>query len=61
VQVDWDGTAAGIELYDHTGDNGTSFDGPWEQNNLAGLPAYAEEQTRLATLLRAIYPNTPAW
>lgn len=40
---------------------GTSFDGPWEQANLAGLPAYAAAQAQLAALLREAYPNQPAW
>jgi hypothetical protein len=61
LQVTWNGPAAGVELYDHSGDNGTTLDGPWEQENLAGLPAYAAEQARLAALLRVVYPNTPAW
>ena len=40
---------------------GTTFDGPWEQANLAGLPAYAKVQAQLAAQLQAAYPNAPAW
>jgi len=46
-----------IELYDHRGDNGTSFDGPYEVKNLAGDPAYASQQAQLAALLQQAYPT----
>jgi arylsulfatase A-like enzyme len=63
LQADWytPGAAAGVELYDHAGDDGTTFDGPWEQANLAGDPAHAAVQAQLAATLHAVYPNTPAW
>lgn len=49
-----------IELYNHAGDNGTSFDGPWEVYNLAGEPAYATQQAQLAALLQEVYPSWAA-
>jgi hypothetical protein len=47
-----------VELYDHAGDDGSSFDGPYEVHNLAGQPAHAGVQAALAADLRAVYP---AW
>jgi iduronate 2-sulfatase len=52
-----DSKPVGIELYDHTGDDGTSFDGPYEVYNLAGVAKYSEIQKQLATKLREIYPK----
>lgn len=46
-----------VELYDHAGDDGSSFDGPYEVQNLAGQAAYAPQQAELASLLRTAYPN----
>ena len=61
LQVSWEAPPAGVELYDHGTDTGTTFDGPWEQLNLAGEPAFAAVQAQLAAQLRAVYPNQPAW
>lgn len=53
-----------VELYDHTGDDGGSFDGPYEVANLAGDPGHAAVCAGLAAVLRAVYPDwavaTPA-
>lgn len=66
----WNGTAltphlnskpVGVELYPHAGDDGTSFDGPYEATNLAGLPKYADIQAKLAAKLREVYPKDSAW
>ena len=46
-----------VELYDHTGDDGNSFDGAYEVVNLAGNPSYASQQAQLAALLRSSYPT----
>lgn len=68
--VRWNGTAlaphldskpVGVELYSHLGDDGTSFDGPYEASNLAGLPKYAETVKKLAGLLRDVYPKGSTW
>lgn len=47
----------GVELYNHTGDDGTSFDGPFEVANLAGDPHVADVQAAFAALLRDVYPT----
>eukprot|EP01121_Diplochlamys_sp_Union-15-3_P016740 TRINITY_DN5752_c0_g1_i2.p1 TRINITY_DN5752_c0_g1~~TRINITY_DN5752_c0_g1_i2.p1 ORF type:complete len:773 (+),score=110.24 TRINITY_DN5752_c0_g1_i2:98-2416(+) len=66
----WNGTALsphldsepiGVELYSHAGDDGTSFDGPYEQFNLAGLSEYEKIQNQLAAMLRTVYPKGSAW
>jgi iduronate 2-sulfatase len=49
-------TPVGIELYSHAGDDGTSFDGPFEVVNLAGQAQYAQIQQQLAAMMRAVYP-----
>ena len=56
------GAAAGdaliaVELYDHQGDDGNSFDGAYEVQNLAGNPSYATEQAQLAAQLKSVYPT----
>ena len=52
----FDAAPVGVELYNHTGDNGTDFDGPFEHINCAELPAYAAERAALSALMRQIYP-----
>ena len=47
----------GVELYNHTGDDGTSFDGPFEVANLTGDPHVADVQAAFAALLRDVYPT----
>jgi len=58
----------GVELYDHTNDAGTDFDGPYEVVNLANNPSYASVKKQLAAFLRTVYPSseqdathTPWW
>jgi iduronate 2-sulfatase len=62
----WNGSAlapsagtppVGVELYDHAGDDGSSFDALYEVVNLAGSPAYAGAQAELAAELRRVYPK----
>jgi hypothetical protein len=64
--IRWDGAAlapvrangtVGVELYNHSGDGGLSFDGAFEVANLAGQPQVAAVQAAFADLLRAIYPT----
>lgn len=55
-----DGTVA-VELYDHAGDAGSSFDGPWKVVNLAGNASYAGVMAPLAAQLRVVYPAGSAW
>jgi len=58
----WDGNGTvAVELYDHTGDDGTTFDGPWEVVNLADNPSYAAARAAMAKLLRTVYPPGSAW
>jgi len=66
----WNGTALspqfddkpiGVELYTHAGDDGSSFDGPYEVYNLAGLSQYAQIQAQLAAMLRQVYPSGSLW
>ena len=60
----WDGAAlrprfeaepVGVELYNHTGDNGSDFDAPFELFNLAEDPGYVGVRRELAALMRAAY------
>lgn len=51
----WDGTPHAEQLYDHAGDVGSSFDGPWERVNLAGQPAHKQDQEALAQVLEAFF------
>ena len=51
----WDTDPIGVELYDHQGDDGSSFDGPYEVVNHADDPAYAAIRAQLATTVRAAY------
>lgn len=53
----WDAPLVGMELYDHEGDDGTTFDGPYEVVNHAGDPAYAAQKAQLAAMLRQVYPQ----
>ena len=53
LDVVWE-TMTGVELYTHTGDDGTSFDA-WENVNVAGRPQYAAIESELATMLRAAF------
>jgi iduronate 2-sulfatase len=56
-----DSIPVGVELYNHTADTGLTFDGPWEQFNLAGDPGVANIQSALAAQLRQVYPAGSAW
>ena len=58
---DWSKDPIGIELYNHQDDNGTTFDGNYEQFNLAGLPQYQTIQQQLATQLQTVYPTGNGW
>lgn len=49
-------TPVGVELYNHTGDAGNSFDSPVEVYNMADKPGYAAVRAQLAAMLRAVYP-----
>lgn len=60
----WNGTAlepqwahplVGAELYNHSGDDGRSFDGAFEVINLANDPAFADIRAQLSIQLRAAY------
>jgi len=53
----FDAPPVGVELYNHSGDDGSSFDGPFEQHNHAGKPAYAAVQAALALQMRSVYPQ----
>ena len=55
----WDAPNYGAELYDHLGDDGSTFDAPYEVVNLAIQPAYAALRATLSTLLRVAYGNAP--
>lgn len=57
LQPLFNATPIGVELYTHADDSEASFDGPWEQVNLAGDSQYAATQARLAKLLRQRYNN----
>lgn len=65
----WNGSAlapskstppVGVELYDHTGDNGESFDGPYEVENLANHTSYLSIRNKLAAQLLEVYPSWAA-
>jgi iduronate 2-sulfatase len=58
---DWTAPLVGVELYNHTGDTEATFDGPWEQVNVAGAPGTAEVQAALAAQLAAVYPRGSLW
>ena len=51
----WGAPLIGAELYNHTGDDGTSFDGAFEAVNLAADPAYASVRAQLSAQLREAY------
>ena len=55
LEPQWDTPFIGTELYNHTGDDGSSFDGPYEVINHANDPAYATIRQQLNTQLRAAY------
>ena len=52
---DWGATLIGAELYDHSADDGTTFDGAFEVVNLAEDAAHAAVRAQLSQLLRASY------
>jgi iduronate 2-sulfatase len=52
---DWAVPLIGAELYSHSGDDGTTFDGAFEVVNLAGDPTHAALRQQLSQLLRAAY------
>ena len=52
---DWGAPLVGAELYNHTGDDGSSYDGAFEVLNLAEDPAYAALRAQLSAQLRAAY------
>ena len=51
----WDAPLIGAELYNHTGDDGSNFDGAFEVVNLAEDAAYAGLRTQLSAQLRTAY------
>ena len=51
----WEAPLIGAELYEHTGDDGSSFDGSFEVLNLANDPQYASVRAQLSAQLRAAY------
>ena len=61
LSPDWTKDPVGIELYDHTDDDSSTFDGSYEQFNLAGLPQYKTIQQQLATQLQTVYPTGNGW
>jgi hypothetical protein len=55
LTADWsEAGLVGAELYDHTGDDGGSFDGPWEVVNVAGQAGYAGVRRGLEGVLRGV-------
>ena len=60
LQPQWGAPLVGAELYNHTGDAGTSFDGAFEVVNLASEPAYAGIRAQLSAQLRAAYARGEA-
>jgi hypothetical protein len=52
---DWSIPLIGAELYDHSGDDGTTFDGAFEVVNHADDPTYAAQRAQLSALLRKAY------
>ena len=50
----------GVELYNHTLDDGSSFDGDFDVVNEAANPVYAPIRAQLAALLRRKYFNNSA-
>jgi len=55
LQPEWAAPLVGAELYNHTGDDGTSFDSPAEVLNLADDAALAPLRAQLSARLRAAY------
>lgn len=51
----WGVPLLGAELYNHTGDDGTNFDAPYEVVNLAEEPGYAPLRAELSLALRTAY------
>ena len=47
------------ELYDHEGDDGNSFDGDFEVNNLAHLAEHQATVRDLDQRLRQAFPDPP--
>jgi hypothetical protein len=53
----WDAPLIGAELYNHTGDDGTTFDGAFEVINHANDPVFAGIRAQLSKQLRDAYGN----
>jgi hypothetical protein len=51
----FDAAPIGVELYNHSLDDGMSFDGDFEVVNCADDPSYAGVRAQLAALLRDAY------
>ena len=51
----WGSPLIGTELYNHTGDDGSTFDGAFEVLNLAEDPAFSGLRAQLSAQLRAAY------
>ena len=51
----WGAPLIGAELYNHSGDDGTTFDASFEVLNLANDPAHAAVRAQLSAQLRAAY------
>jgi iduronate 2-sulfatase len=51
----WEAPLIGAELYNHSGDDGSTFDGAYEVINLASDPAHAGLRAQLSAQLRAAY------
>ena len=60
LQPDWAAPLIGAELYNHSADDGTSFDSPAEVVNLADEPALAPLRAQLSAQLRAAYARGEA-
>ena len=63
LMPDWARAPVGVELYNHTGDDGSTpaaFD-DFEVRNLAGDPGVAALQAQFAAQLRSVYPAGSAW
>ena len=55
LEPDWSAPLIGAELYNHTGDDSTSFDSPSEVLNLADDPSLAPLRAQLSAQLRQAY------
>lgn len=61
LSPNWTIDPVGIELYNHAEDDSSTFDGSYEQFNLAGLSQYKTIQQQLATQLQTVYPSGEGW